>query len=1159
MKFFEILHQKISNWLTQQSSQLSISGISDSQWGFIFEQLLNKNDSELKKYNNVLIAATAEEAEEVYEDLRNRQNCLFYPGNENSPYNSIINSSHSTNQRFFALAQLVNQEKPFLLVTSIDAMFLKIPQKDFFKENQKKIKIADIISPKELSQNLINLGYEKHPMADEPGRFSQKGEIFDIYPISRGPIRIHFFDELIEEIYEIEKITQKTLRDKPVDEVLLGICPNSLRDSSFVNNLRQNIPMPQPQYKNKYQRRKEIFELIQNQELFENYTSYLPLFFDKTTTIFDYLSDKTLFYFFNKEKCISQFHDFIETCVATYNEIENDIESYNILPSIESFYETDIELYFSKIREINITNIDHNISLESNSMSNIPLNLIDLKSLFLQENISQQQAGKNIFSYIRSKLERNGHLLISARSKKSKEEINYLLDNNHLKSLLGERISFIEGSIDKGFYYPNENLFVLSDGDLFSSKKKKVRSVNTNPDLFAEQIATLKVNDYVIHKDHGIGIYKGLQGLEVAGKKSDFIVIHYQDDDKIFLPVYKINLIQKHADSEAIIKIASLKSKKFENEKLKARKSIKKLAFDLLKLQAERKSQKAYSFSAPDHLYNEFELSFPFTETPDQEKAISDVLMDMQNESPMERLICGDVGFGKTEVAMRASFKAVLDKKQVCILVPTTVLALQHYQSFKKRFEKFPVNIDFLSRFKSKIEANKTLSELSEGKIDIIIGTHKLLSKEVGFSDLGLVIIDEEHRFGVGHKEKLKLLKQTVDCLIMTATPIPRTLQLSFLGIRDLSLIQTPPPKRQSIKTFVIRDDKKTLKDAIEKELKRGGQVFFVHNRVQDIEKYSFLINELVPESKIVVAHGQLPEKELEKRIKSFYLGEKNILISTTIIESGIDIPTANTMIINRADNFGLAQLHQLRGRIGRSDKKAYAYLVIPQNKKISSIAEKRLRALQTCADIGSGFAIASTDLEIRGSGDILGGEQSGHISTIGLELYMELLNEALAELKGQENSASSDIEIQTNLSAFIPDSYISDPAQRLKYYKKIANSRSNEVLDTIKGDLIDIYGIIPDELNNLFYLLKIRNILQFTGLKSVKLASKSIHLAFDQKTLEEKPELRNKVLDFFLARPKVYKLHPNYSIDCFFNEQISKDKFFEFSNLIAQQISSPE
>ena len=670
-------------------------------------------------------------------------------------------------------------------------------------------------------------------------------------------------------------------------------------------------------------------------------------------------------------------------------------------------------------------------------------------------------------------------------------------------------------------------------------------------------MATLKRGDYVVHAQYGMGKYLGLESLGLVGAiKTDFMTILYQNDDKIYVPVYKFNLVQKYADLDSRHNLDSLRGQRFSIAKSKARKSAQKLAFDLLELQAKRESSQSFAFGPPDKNYEDFESTFPFQETPDQTQAINKVLEDMQKTRPMDRLVCGDVGFGKTEVAMRAAFKAVCDKKQVAILVPTTILALQHHVSFTDRFKAFPIKIEFLSRFKTPKETKLIKEKLEYGEIDIVIGTHKLLSKDIAFLDLGLVIIDEEQRFGVGHKEKLKLLKADVDFLTLTATPIPRTLQLAFLGLREMSLIQTPPPRRQSIKSYIIEEDWKIIQSAIAKELDRSGQVFIIHNRVNDIEQYGSNIAQLVPSAKILIAHGQLPERELEKRIKAFYSREYQILISTTIIENGIDMPNVNTMIVNRADRYGLSQLHQLRGRIGRSDKKAYAYFVIPNKRQLPALSDRKIKALLTYADVGEGFGIAHSDLEIRGGGDILGAQQSGHIENIGLELYTQLLREAVEEQRGQKSISWRDVEITVPFPSFIPKDYIEGDSERLKYYKKVSNARSSEQLKDISAHLKDVYGAFPQELKTLFNILECRLAVQHIGLKHIRVAGNQIYLHFDEKILKENQTLSKNVVEIFLNQLPSCRFSPDFSAAYTASQKVDPLALLDFCRDIAQKIA---
>ncbi len=1155
MTLFSAISNKIHYWL-QNQEELSLKGVSPSQWCLLAGSYFS---GQLFDSTHLLVCADQDEAEDVFDSLRHLKNISFYPGHNHSLYSSIMTSESALLTRWSVLQKLQNNS-PTIIVTTLEASLLLGPDQDFFQKNSFIVKKDDIISPFDLAKKLTEMGYFPASTIEEPGTFARRGEIFDVYPISHPPIRIHYFDDLIEEIFAIDLETQKTIRETVFSEVCLIPGAGFLTKDPFAGRLRSRLPQAQPAFKNKYEARKQLFSRVSEGQLFENYPLYIPLFFEAPKTLLDFLPGNAKITFINHDNGINNFEHFIAGQREDYEHLSEDVESSSVIPGPESFYlDRFPETSFKKLY---IDQLDIAVNLDTPFDKELHLNLEKLKS-YLQTKLQiSGNVPDNKYEYIkgslkilRKELNVHGHLVVNYKSENARQELQFLLEENGLNEL-GSRLQYVYGKLDEGFYYKNEHIFVLSEGDFFSIKKKKTKQVKaTNKDLFAEQLATLKINDYVIHRDFGIGVYKGLETIQAGDQQSDYLVILYEDNDKVYVPVYKLNLVQKHADSSSGLKVASLKSKKFSELKQKARGSVKKLAFDLLKLQAERKLRGGFPYSPPDHLFKEFELSFAFEETPDQQKAIQDVLEDMQNQYPMDRLVCGDVGFGKTEVAMRAAMKAVLDKKQVVVLVPTTVLALQHYHSFVKRYENFPVNINFISRFKTTKQKNEVMTEVAEGKVDILIGTHAVLSDKLEFHDLGLLIIDEEHRFGVAHKEKLKVLKTGVDVLTMTATPIPRTLQLSFLGIRDLSLIQTAPPRRQAIKTYIIKEDDLTLKSAIEKELSRGGQIYYVHNRVHDIEEHEIYLKKLVPKARISVTHGQMNERELEKRINDFYDHKSDILLATTIIESGIDIPNANTMIIDRADTYGLAQLHQLRGRIGRSDRKAYAYFIVPENKILSESAQRRLQALQTYAEMGSGFALASSDMEIRGAGDILGGEQSGHIEAIGLEFYMDLLQEAIQEIKGEQKVSVKNIEIQAPFSAYIPNGYIPDHALRLKYYKRLSNCNDLGRLEEIVTELSDAFGMTPKELEALYSILRSRIIFQPLGIRLVKVSGSQIGLFFDQEILNWNHQLRDKMLNFFMNKPKFYKINPDSSVNALFKEPVSHHILLEFAKHIAAEM----
>ncbi len=1145
----------LENKLKQSSNtRLNINGFSYNQWSILLKDFFfNSNQLQFKK--NLFIFPDEGDAEIFFSSIKDHVPTYFYPDLGSEIYSSIIPSEFNLIKRFSTLNKVLNEKlEYFNIVTTISALNILVPPASFFQNNNLTLEISDIIERNDLAEKLVQIGYNRTPTTEEPGSFAIKGEIFDIYPFDGAPVRLHFFDDMIEEIYIIDKHTLITDRTKPLERIELHKTHFSLMKKNLINNFRNSFPRPPLNEKDKLNYRDSIFKKLSNNYFFDDYPYFISYFFNEQNTLTDYLDDYK-YHFFNFFDIVEDFERFKLNLIDDYNSFIG-LDDEVIKPSPEKIYNLDYKLPSSylAINNVNISvNLDKDIHNEIDVKIN-PISGIIKKLLINDQSIHKSKA---ICQYIEQEIKKKKDIRIYFTNSSSKDQILHYLKTYLSPQTSMHNIVFINEYLDEGFEYVHENILFLSETDFFQKKinKTKNKQINFDQDLFAEQISTLTIDDFVIHKDFGIGQYKGIETLNLGGSTSDFIVLNYQDDDKVYVPVYKLSLIQKHSSSQSNVPVANLKTKKFEKAKSKAKQSVKKLAFDLLELQAKRKLKKGYKFSEPDSLYNDFSLSFKFKETPDQTKAINDVISDMTSEQPMDRLVCGDVGFGKTEVAMRAAFKAVIDHKQVAILVPTTVLAYQHYNSFCERFKDFPVHIDFISRFKTTKQTNEVIEKLNDGKIDILIGTHKILSEKVVFKDLGLLVIDEEQRFGVAHKEKMKLLRETVDTLTLTATPIPRTLQMSFLGIKELSVIKTPPPKRQTIKSYIIKEDPRTLKIALEKELSRGGQVFIVHNRVHDIEIFTDKIRKIIPQARIIFAHGQLSEKDLEKRITDFYNYKYDILISTTIIESGIDIPRANTMIIDRADTYGLSQLHQLRGRIGRSDKKAYAYFIVPSHKKISDVAAKRLKALQTYADLGSGFSLATSDLEIRGSGDILGPEQSGHIGSIGLELYMELLKECINEIKGDKSINNQLIEIQTPFDAYIPTQYIENSGLRLKYYKKISNAKALDSIDRIVFELEDQFGMIPDETKNLIDIIKSRVYLSGIALNAIKVKSSSILLSFSKDIINSDQTMREKIINFFTQRPKIYKINPDYSINCSFKDKITINTLLEFSKYLSNQL----
>ncbi len=691
-------------------------------------------------------------------------------------------------------------------------------------------------------------------------------------------------------------------------------------------------------------------------------------------------------------------------------------------------------------------------------------------------------------------------------------------------------LRIVVGGLSTGFQFPALGLTVIAEEEIFGERRRRkpAASAEQRAAAFLSSLADLRVGDIVVHVDHGVGIYRGLLTLEVRGVRSDFLHLEYQGGDKLYLPVDRINLVQKYVGEqgeEAVPRLDKLGGTAWERVKSRVKASIREMTKELLALYAQRQVVKAHAFAPPDQSYREFEAAFEYEETPDQQAAIDEVLADLQKDRPMDRLVCGDVGYGKTEVAIRAAFLVVNEGKQVAILVPTTVLAQQHLQTFQARFCRYPIRVESLSRFRSRAEQKQLLADLAAGKIDVVIGTHRLLQKDVQFRDLGLVIIDEEQRFGVAHKERLKQLRTQVHCLTMTATPIPRTLHMALTGVRDLSVINTPPADRLAVRTYITRFDDETIREAIIRELKRGGQVFFVHNRVQSIDAMGAYLRKLVPEAKIAIAHGQMREHDLERVMLGFMNRETNLLLCTAIIESGLDFPNANTILINRADRLGLAQLYQLRGRVGRSNVRAYAYLLVPGEQILAPDAQKRLAALQELSELGSGFKLAARDLEIRGAGNLLGTAQSGHIAAVGFDLYMQLMEEAVAELKGMPHEPEIDPEVSLPVEAYLPDDYVADENQRLLLYKRLAQAADEAALGELREELIDRYGPLPPPAERLVEAMGLKLLLRRARATAYRADDRGAVISFDGGSARVSPE---RIVALVRSDPLRYRFTPD-------------------------------
>ncbi|MBF0296403.1 MAG: transcription-repair coupling factor [Magnetococcales bacterium] len=940
-----------------------------------------------------------------------------------------------------------------------------------------------------LRQFLASAGYRPATQVEEPGEYAVRGGIVDFFPPGHeNPIRLELFGDEVETLRMFDPITQRstdriaTVQALPVSEVTLT--EETIRN--FRGNYRQAFGIGSAE--------DELYRQVSKGEKCPGMEQYLPFFFSPAETIFDYLPQGTL---------LLLDHDVAEEAKHFELEVQERLAAIRdeSAPSTrrhppDSLFLT-LEGFFQYLDGFAVVRTGTQASHGGFSLGFDPApNFLALAG----PDVSHADPGKPPLdlaaTFIMDTQAQGFKVCITASSIGQRERLRELLEDHklptatisHWHEFLNHpaRITMLAvGDLDAGFIHGRLGLSLLSESAIFGVKTKRRKTDPRYLDQLLAGFADLGENDPVVHADHGVGRYGGLHSLEVGGIKNDFLLIHYAGSDKLYAPVENLDRVTKYAAGDDV-PLDKLGGIKWTKTKEKARKKILEMAEELIRLQALRREGAGFEFSPPDPVLQEFAATFPFEETPDQTAAIESVLNDMARTRPMDRLVCGDVGFGKTEVAMRAAFRAVMDGKQVAILTPTTILTQQHYETFSARFAHYPITVDILSRFQSTAEQKKTVDMIASGGVDVVVGTHRLLQKDVRFKDLGLLVVDEEQRFGVVHKERIKQMRATVDILTLTATPIPRTMHMAMSGLRDISIIATPPMNRLAIRTFVLQYDKQKVREAVLREIYRGGQVFFVHNRVQDIEKMAAELGELVPEAKIGVAHGQMHEGRLEKIMLSFYRQEFNLLVCTTIIENGVDIPTANTIIIHRADKFGLAQLHQLRGRVGRSRHRAYAYLFIPHAMTLTGDALKRLEAIESMGELGAGFSLATHDLEIRGAGNILGEEQSGQIREVGFELYNQMLKEAVEALAsgiirpteakpGEEEEISAVINL--HISTHIPEEYVPDVRQRLTLYKRIATLESKADLLEMRAELTDRFGLLPESTDNLLRVMQLKQV----------------------------------------------------------------------------------
>lgn len=1048
---------------------------------------------------------------------------LHFPDWETLPYDAFSPHPEIVSQRIATLYQLPNVKRG-VLVVPVATLMQRIAPRSHITGSGLVLAKGQKLDLAGEQRRLEASGYRHVPQVAEPGDFAVRGALLDIFPMGTAePYRIELFDDEVESIRSFDPETQRS--QQQVDKVeLLPAREFPLTDEAakeFRGNLRERFPIDV--------RRCPLYQDMKEGVTPGGIEYYLPLFFQQTATLFDYLADDALFVL--GEGAGEAADQFWTQTAERYDQRAHDIER-PVLPPAELYLPPEqLREQLNKRLRVEVVEPGHEHAVDTGTQPapELPLN----------------RKGEEPGTSLRHSLASYpGRVLIAADSAGRREALIETLAGAGMKpdnvdgwtSFLAEeaqRFAITIAGLEQGFALTKPAITVLTERELYGERvrserdRKRRRGTARDPEAIIRDLTELTPGAPIVHVDHGVGRYQGLVSMDVGGMDGEFLIIEYAKGDKLYVPVAQLGLVSRYSGTAPeLAPLHSLGGDAWERARRKAAEKVRDVAAELLAIYAQRQARGGESLPIDRQLVEEFGSTFPFEETPDQESAIEAVLNDLAAPRAMDRVICGDVGFGKTEVALRAAFATATAGKQVAVLVPTTLLAQQHYRNFADRFADWPVRVDVLSRFKSTKEVNDALKRLADGQIDVIVGTHKLLQPDIKFKNLGLVIVDEEQRFGVRQKEQLKKLRAEVDLLTMTATPIPRTLNMAMAGLRDLSLIATPPAHRTAVRTFISAWDPATIREALQRELSRGGQVYFLHNEVQSIERTVRELEELVPDARIRIAHGQMPERELEGVMADFHRQRFNVLVCTTIIETGIDIPTANTIIIDRADRFGLAQLHQLRGRVGRSHHRAYAYLVVPDRRSITADAQKRLEALASLEELGAGFTLATHDLEIRGAGELLGDEQSGQIQEIGFGLYTELLDRAVRALKSGkvpdfDLSSEHETEVELHLPALIPDDYLPDVHARLTLYKRIASARHEDDLRDLQVEMIDRFGLLPAPTKQLFAVASLKLMATPLGIRKLDFGANGGRIVF-----REKPEVNPMtIIQLIQRQPRVYKL----------------------------------
>ncbi|MBU5595546.1 transcription-repair coupling factor [Amphibacillus sp. MSJ-3] len=1121
-------HDDIQSIVTGIEANLNeqlITGLSGSARSFWIASIHEK----IKK-RALIVTNQLSQAQQFYDDLIeiiDPDRVHFYPVNELLVAEMAISSPELRSQRITALTTWLEQTDG-ILITPVAALKRVLPPESYWERFLLSYKIAQEVDIENDLAMLVRMGYDRVEMVSNPAEFSMRGGIIDIYPITEtNPLRIELFDNEVDSIRYFDATTQRSLEKmehiiiKPTIESLLLDQDMSRTADRLEEGLSYSLSKMQDAQKKTqlHQHISHEIDQLRANEKFQDMYKYSRYFYDQPNSLLDYLGEDG-YVFLDEIGRIQESAEHLDQ--EEFELIESLLADQKMVRDLNLSY--DWEYIWQSIRQQKVY-----LSVFLRHVANTaPQNIVNVSSRAMQQFHGQMNL---LQTEIKRWRKANYSVIFLAQTPQRAEKVQSILADYQIEVGLADQTTklpvlqpvIMVGNLTTGFELPLHKIAVITDQEIFKAKTKR-RQQKRQKLSNAERMKSyqeLKEGDYVVHVNHGIGRFVGIETLEVQGVHKDFMLLKYNGDDRLFVPIDQIDLVQKFVGSEGkepkLYKLGGTEWKKVKN---KVQSKVEDIADELIKLYAEREAMKGYAYSEDSLLQREFEDAFPYQETEDQLRSIEEIKQDMQKPRPMDRLLCGDVGYGKTEVAIRAAFKAVLEGKQVAFLVPTTILAQQHYETILERFQDYPVEVRLLSRFRTRKQQESTLKALKEGVVDIVIGTHRLLSKDVIYKDLGLLVVDEEQRFGVKHKEKIKQLKTNVDVLTLTATPIPRTLHMSMLGVRDLSVIETPPANRFPIQTYVIEYNPIFLREAIEREMSRGGQVFFLYNRVENIERKAQEIEMLVDDARVAVAHGQMNETELENVMIAFLAGEYDVLVSTTIIETGVDIPNVNTLIVDQADRMGLSQLYQLRGRVGRSNRIAYAYFTYQKDKVLSEIAEKRLQAIKEFTELGSGFKIAMRDLSIRGAGNILGAQQHGFIDSVGFDMYSEMLRESIEKRKlNQDQLLDKPIEPELNLTieAYIPDYYISDGKQKINMYKRFQSVDSNEGIEDIKEELIDRFGDYPKEVEDLLKVCQLRVVARTERVETIRELKNKIIMIFDEQATQtiDGGKLFNYAMDF--------------------------------------------